>query len=84
MGWTAMPTQLDNARAWTRAPWNALAFATRQRLRWQRGTPTLRHEPKVGLFGDLDPVARRAATRRERELRAAFDLDPLRSASTRR
>lgn len=79
-----MPSALDLTLAWTRAPWNALAFAGRRHLRWRRGAPALENEDKVRLFDDLDTEQGRTCTNREAGLRAAYGLDRLRGHSTRR
>ena len=81
--------------AYTRIPGNAFSFWIRKTLRWSRGMPTLPAESKDGLFAYLEEEgaagtallparaeARVRAEARERELRARYDLEPLRARST--
>jgi SAM-dependent methyltransferase len=74
---------LRSVRDTLRAPANAVAFALRRRLAWSRGEPVLIAEPKGDLFPFLTGTARRAAERREHELRERFALGDLRAGSTR-
>ena len=78
-----MTIALTKLLAFSRAPWNAVAFAARRRLRWERGKPDLRHEDKAGLFDYLDAGAQRDAMAREAALRERYDLRALAAQSTR-
>lgn len=61
----------------------AFAFKLRSSLRWRRGRPALRHEPKARLFDYLtDQDQRAAAIARERVLVDRYDLAPLHARST--
>ena len=74
---------LATVRAYLRAPSNALGLTVRRTIAWRRGPPMLADEAKHGLFDYLPPRQRSAAERRERELRARYDLGPLWAASRR-
>jgi hypothetical protein len=73
----AMPSALQSAAALLRAPAAEVGFLLRQGLRWRRGAPELRDEPKDGLFASAPATA--AALD---ELAAAYALAPLRARST--
>lgn len=62
--------------AFLRAPWNALAYSLRTTIRWSRGAPPLRHEPKsdAELFDFLDARDRPLALAREKELSARYGI----------
>ena len=66
------------------APFNALAFALRQRLGWRRGPPRLGNEPKEpGLFAYLPNDRRTLAESRAQALLQRFDLHWLHEHSSR-
>ncbi|MBM4374714.1 MAG: hypothetical protein FJ095_06490 [Deltaproteobacteria bacterium] len=62
---------------------NTLRFGARARLGVRRGPPALADEPKDTLFDYLDAAGARRADARERELRGRYELERLRTASTR-
>lgn len=65
-----------------RAPQNAVAFTVRSRVRWSRGTADLRNESKNRLFDHLPTPRWAEAESEERDLRARYGLETLRSRST--
>lgn len=70
------------ALATLKAPFDAVAFALRSRLRWRRGAPPHPNEPKDALFAGHDPSLRAALTAREAALRARYDLAALHARSS--
>ncbi len=78
---TTSEVRLAAMPAWlVRAPWNELAFAARTALAFSRGVPTFLGEPSEPLFPFLDGASQAAATTRDTELRARYDLAGLRAA----
>lgn len=59
-----------------RVPLNAVSFRLRRLFHWRRGAPVLGHEAKEDLY-------RGAEKKREKELRARYDLAALHARSTR-
>lgn len=73
----AMPSVLQATASLLRAPAAELGFLLRSGVRWRRGAPELRDEPKDALFAD-DPATAAAMA----ALAAAYALAPLRARST--
>ncbi len=65
-----------------RAGLNALSFATRRLIHWQRGIPQLRNEDKQALFSYLSGDERRSARARAKTLLKRYQLGPLYERST--
>ncbi len=70
------------ALATLKAPFDAVAFALRSRLRWRRGAPPHPNEPKDALFAGHAPSLRAALAAREAALRARYDLAALHARSS--
>jgi len=70
------------ALATLKAPFDAVAFALRSRLRWRRGAPPHPNEPKTDLFAGHAPALRAALVAREAALRARYDLAALHARSS--
>ncbi|MFO0629140.1 MAG: hypothetical protein U0325_26425 [Polyangiales bacterium] len=70
------------ALATLKAPFDAVAFALRNRLRWRRGAPPHPNEAKDALFAGHAPALRDALAAREASLRARYDLADLHARSS--
>jgi SAM-dependent methyltransferase len=78
-----MPSVLQAAASWLRAPGVELSFLARSALRWRRGAPQLGNEPKDGLFAELPADVASAAASWEAKALADYALAPLRARSRR-
>lgn len=78
-----MPSVLQAAATWLRAPAVELSFLVRSALRWRRGAPTLANEDKHGLFDGLPVDVAAAATAWEATALRDHALAPLRAQSSR-
>ncbi|RMG19511.1 MAG: hypothetical protein D6729_05015 [Deltaproteobacteria bacterium] len=74
---------LGQALAYLRAPTNALGFALRRRGLPLRRIPQLKNESKQDLFSYLPEAEAAVLAARERDLRARYQLQGFRRASTR-
>jgi SAM-dependent methyltransferase len=78
-----MPSVLQAAANWLRAPAVEFSFLVRSTLRWRRGAPTLRDEAKDGLFDALDAATARDAEAWQATALREHALAPLRAQSSR-
>lgn len=78
-----MPSVLQAAATWLRAPAVELSFLVRSALRWRRGAPTLANEDKHGLFDGLPVDVAAAAAAWDATALRDHALAPLRAQSSR-